>query len=252
MIRTTIQSAIHQFETRNNFRLDIKAVLFDMDGVLFDSMPNHTYAWVNAFKEYGLEIPVEEAYMNEGSTALATARTMFKKYRNQSIAPEKAEEIKMCKHRIMDSLPASEVMPHMPGLVKAIADQGFDRWVVTGSAQNILIDRLEKEYYGLLQRNKMVTAHDVTIGKPHPEPYLIALKKSGLNANEALVIENAPLGVLSAKAAGLFTIAINTGPLHPHVLTDAGADLLFEGSEELFLAWPEIALFLKQHSCLAI
>ena len=86
----------------------------------------------------------------------------------------------------------------------------------------------------------MVTAFDVTIGKPHPEPYLQGLKKSGVLSNNVLVVENAPLGVESAKAAGLFTIAVNTGKLQDHHLLDAGADLLFDSMNALNEAWPEL------------
>jgi len=83
----------------------------------------------------------------------------------------------------------------------------------------------------------MVTAFDVKKGKPFPEPYLKALKKSGVNPWEAVVVENAPLGVEAAKAAGLFTIAVNTGPLEKEVLTNSGADVVLENMEELFLEW---------------
>jgi len=50
-------------------------------------------------------------------------------------------------------------------------------------------------------------------------------------------VENAPLGVEAAKAAGLFTIAVNTGPLEKEVLTNSGADVVLENMEELFLEW---------------
>ena len=73
----------------------------------------------------------------------------------------------------------------------------------------------------------MVTAYDVKYGKPHPEPYLMGLQKAGVAANEAIVIENAPMGVEAGVAAGIFTIAVNTGPLPDQVLVDRGANLLF-------------------------
>ena len=73
----------------------------------------------------------------------------------------------------------------------------------------------------------MVTAYDVKYGKPHPEPYLMGLQKAGVAANEAIVIENAPMGVEAGVAAGIFTIAVNTGPLPDQVLLDRGANLLF-------------------------
>ena len=83
----------------------------------------------------------------------------------------------------------------------------------------------------------MVTAFDVKYGKPNPEPYLMGLKKAGINANEAVVVENAPLGVKAGVAAGIFTIAVNTGPLPNSALLDEGANLLFGSMQELADNW---------------
>ena len=69
----------------------------------------------------------------------------------------------------------------------------------------------------MFHKELMVTAFDVKYGKPNPEPYLMALKKGGLKADEAVVIENAPLGVEAGHKAGIFTIAVNTGPLDGQV-----------------------------------
>lgn len=88
----------------------------------------------------------------------------------------------------------------------------------------------------------MVTAFDVKLGKPHPEPYLMGLVKAGaalnsdgspLHPSQAVVVENAPLGVQSAKAAGIYTIAVNTGELTDKALLDAGADIVFPSMQAL-------------------
>ncbi len=91
----------------------------------------------------------------------------------------------------------------------------------------------------------MVTAFDVKLGKPHPEPYLMGLKKAGVEAHEAIVVENAPMGVQAGVAAGIFTIAVNTGPLNDSVLLDAGADLLYPGMTALAEDWENIMLAIK-------
>lgn len=65
----------------------------------------------------------------------------------------------------------------------------------------------------------------------------MALKKGGLKADEAVVIENAPLGVEAGHQAGIFTIAVNTGPLDGQVLLDSGADLLFPSMQALCDEW---------------
>jgi len=66
------------------------------------------------------------------------------------------------------------------------------------------------------------------------------LEKGGFLPNEAIVIENAPLGVQAGVAAGIFTIAVNTGPLPDEVLWDAGANLLFPSMEAFNEAWKEL------------
>ena len=79
----------------------------------------------------------------------------------------------------------------------------------------------------------MVTAFDVRQGKPHPEPYLKGLEKAGVAAAEALVVENAPLGVQAAVAAGIFTVAVNTGPIPAEKLREAGAGVVLPGMPAL-------------------
>jgi beta-phosphoglucomutase-like phosphatase (HAD superfamily) len=235
-----IQESITAFSNKLKNSLQVKAVFFDMDGVLFNSMPLHAKAWIRVFEEFGLTIPEFEPYLNEGSTAVYTAKKMFRTYRNLNISDEIADQIKVRKHEIMNSFPEPEIMNGMANFVKDISECGIDCWVVTGSAQGGLIDRIETEFPGSLFHYKMVTALDVKEGKPHPEPYLKAMGKSGYNPSEVIVIENAPMGVKSAKAAGLFTIAVNTGPINPGVLKKAGADLVFSGTLELINMWPSI------------
>lgn len=114
---------------------------------------------------------------------------------------------------------------------------GLIPMVVTGSGQLSLLERLEHNYPGMFHKELMVTAFDVKYGKPNPEPYLIALKKGGIKADEAVVVENAPLGVEAGHNAGIFTIAVNTGPLNGQVLLDAGADLLLPSMQALSDQW---------------
>ncbi|MBN1769278.1 MAG: HAD family phosphatase [Prolixibacteraceae bacterium] len=233
MIGNQFTEAVKRYSSINGGKFLLKAIFFDMDGVLFDSMPLHARSWIKTFKKYGIEIPEHEPYMNEGSTAYYTINKMFRKYQNRSVNSDLLEQIRMDKHQYMASLPPAGTVDSMPEFVNFVAENNIDCWVVTGSAQKNLIDRLNMVYNGHFERNKMVTAHDVKIGKPHPEPYLMALQKSGYHVGEVMVIENAPLGVESAKAAGLFTVAVNTGPINRQVLLDAGADVVFDEVKQL-------------------
>ena len=89
----------------------------------------------------------------------------------------------------------------------------------------------------------ITTAYDVKHGKPNPDPYLVGLKKAGnLMPYEAIVVENAPLGVRAGVAAKIFTIAVNTGPLPAQILLDANADLLFPTMKEFSDNWHNLSL----------
>jgi beta-phosphoglucomutase-like phosphatase (HAD superfamily) len=112
---------------------------------------------------------------------------------------------------------------------------------VTGSGQLPLIQRLKKDFGSFVDEAHITTAYDVQHGKPAPDPYLMGLQKAGdLHPNEAIVIENAPLGVRAGHAARIFTIAVNTGPLSNEELLSAGADLIFPSMEELNRQWQKL------------
>ena len=86
----------------------------------------------------------------------------------------------------------------------------------------------------------MVTALDVKLGKPNPEPYLMGLRKLNVAPNEAMVVENAPLGIQAGVAAGVFTVAVNTGILAKNDLLAAGANLVFDNMLQLLDALPSL------------
>ena len=206
--------------------MPIKAVLFDMDGVLYDSMPNHAKAWSTAVTEFGLSMSPHEAYLHEGRTGHGTINILAQRHWGRNATTEEMEHIYAAKSALFNTCPEPQPMPGAAQLLQSIRSLGLTIVLVTGSAQHSLLTRLAHDFPGIFSAERMVTAFDVKHGKPHPEPYLMGLEKAGVSASEAVVIENAPLGVEAAHAAGIYTIAVNTGPLSPKVLLDAGADIV--------------------------
>jgi len=209
----------------------LKAVFFDMDGVLYDSMKNHVTTWVESFKRSGIDFPPEEAYMNEGRTGSGTISRVYSKHKQRKAAEKEINDIYTEKVRLMSQMPKPEIFPGMQELIKRLNKEGIQSWIVTGSRQPSLIYKLKKDFDVMPER--VISGHDVKKGKPDPEPYLIALQRSGLKKEECIVVENAPLGIRSAKCAGLYTIAVNTGILKNENLIESGADELFQNSVEL-------------------
>lgn len=223
-----ISTATNHFREKNGYAsLALRAILFDMDGVLFESMKNHTMAWYKAISELGIPCTQDEFYQYEGATGKWTINHIFKRTYGREATEGEIEEIYEEKNRYFNELPETGVMPGIKELLRQVKAAGLIPVLVTGSGQRSLLKRLNKEFPGVFQPEFMVTAFDVKHGKPAPEPYLKGLEKVGVKANEGLVVENAPLGVKSAVAAGIFTVAVNTGPIPDEQLQKAGANLIF-------------------------
>ena len=236
--------AIKKYLERHGFEaLRPKAVLFDMDGVLYDSMPNHAIAWQQSMTQFGIQMTADDAYATEGARGVDTIREMVKRQQGRDIDEAEAQRMYDLKSQIFHSLPEAPIMPGILDLMQQIQADGIQMGVVTGSGQRPLIRRIISDFKAFVDEAHITTAYDVKHGKPNPDPYLVGLKKAGeLKPYEAIVVENAPLGVRAGVAARIFTVAVNTGPLPAQILLDANADLLFPTMKEFSDNWHNLSL----------
>lgn len=211
----------------------MNAFFFDMDGVLFDSMPRHALAWEEVMKLHGLPFTAYDCYINEGRTGESVIREAFQKALGRDATPEEVTTIYAEKsayyHQLLQT--TTPTIPGIEDVLHFVKEKGAQIWVVTGSGMRTLLDSLNTVFPAIFQRDRMITAFDVTHGKPDPEPYLKAWERSGLPKEQCVVIENAPLGIRSGKAAGLTVYAVNTGILTRDDL--AQADQVFGSMAEL-------------------
>lgn len=218
-----------------------KVVLFDMDGVLYDSMPNHGIAWQRAMKEFGIHFTVEDSYATEGARGIDTIRKYAKAQLGKELTEEEAQKMYDLKAHYFHEMPEAKIFDGVTDLMKKIKDSGLKIGIVTGSAQRPLIERVTHDFGDFVSRDQITTAFDVKRGKPNPDPYLMGLKKAGNYApSEGIVVENAPLGVRAGVAAGCYTVAINSGPLADSVLINEGANILFPTIREFADNWEEV------------
>lgn len=218
-----------------------KAALIDMDGVLYDSMPSHARAWRRMMLEQGIDVPEEEFFLYEGMTGPATINLLFRRYKGIEVSEEEARKLYFRKAELFRQSGEKEPMPGAARMLKALEKAGIRRVLVTGSAQSSLLNKIDTDYPGAFAASDRVTALDVRHGKPDPEPYLRGLEKAGADASEAIVIENAPLGVRAGVAAGIFTVAVTTGPIPREAFVKENASVIF-GSMPEFAAELEKAL----------
>lgn len=236
-----IKEAIKHYLEANSFtEFAPRVVLFDMDGVLYNSMPNHAVAWQEAMSQFGIRFTADDSYATEGARGVDTIRHYVRMQQGKEITPEEAQRMYDVKTEIFHRMPVAEIFPGVLPLMQKIKDAGITIGVVTGSGQRPLFKRLLNDFDGFLTEDHIVTAYDVERGKPNPDPYLMGLRKAGnLQPWQGIVVENAPLGVRAGVSARIFTVGVNSGPLPDAALTDQGANIVLQRITELCDQWEQ-------------
>jgi HAD superfamily hydrolase (TIGR01509 family) len=184
----------------------LKALIFDMDGVLVDSMPFQAAAWKKAFLEMGMEIQDRDIYEIEGSNPRNGLPLLIQKagkepeaYDFETITSIYRQEFK----RVFE-LKAFEGMKECLEVLK----KRFLLSVVSGSDHVIVHGIVDQLFPGIF--DIVVTGDDIINSKPHPDPFLKAVELLNVRREECAIIENAILGVEAAKNAEIYCIGVPT------------------------------------------
>lgn len=180
----------------------IKAILFDFDGVLADTMKDNFLAWEKAFKDFGVDIQKNDYFLLEGMKLTEVAKKISDKYDVHS----DPETIAKRKNEYYLKDHSFSFYPKVIELIDLLKKNKNLLAVVSASPREKLNKTVPKEF--LEKFDIVVSEEDSKNGKPSPDPYLNAAKKLEISPAECLVIENAPLGIKSAKRAGMYCIAI--------------------------------------------
>ena len=177
---------------------DCAAILFDLDGVLVDSTRSVERQWRAWALEQGLNGD-QVANVSHGVRAIEVIR---------GVAPhlDAEAEVRKLESREANDRDGVAVMPGAIDLVRSIPD---GRWcVVTSGTRHLATARLQLA--GIPLPRVLITADDVTHGKPHPELYLKGAQLLGVEPAECLVIEDAPAGIQSARTGGMKAIGLTS------------------------------------------
>lgn len=173
-----MQEAISKYLSKHGFEaFKPKAVLFDMDGVLYNSMPNHACAWQQAMAQFDITMTAHDAYATEGARGIDTIRMMVKAQQGHEISLEEAQKMYDVKTHLFHEMPEARIFYGVKSLMRKIRQCGMTIGVVTGSGQRPLLNRLLNDFGEFLNENHIVTAYDVKRGKPYPDPYLMGMQK---------------------------------------------------------------------------
>lgn len=208
-------------------QLNAKAVIFDMDGVITNTMPDHFKAWKMIFAREGIRVNHLDVYSREGQRGIQSVKEIFAE-NNKVFTLKNAKRILLNKEELFKKIGRKRFVPGARKILRELYRKGYQLALVTGTSRHEVKRILPWNLYKLF--NVIITGSDVKKGKPHPEPFIKALKKLQLKAFQAVVIENAPFGIRSAKAARLHCFALETS-LPKEYLKEA--DQVFRTFKEL-------------------
>ena len=180
-----------------------RAVLFDFDGVIADTMAANFRAWRSAFLEFGAEIAPESYYPLEGMSPAKVARTLARLHGlDEPMAAKAAAQ----KERAFLAGGKCGIFPAVKPLLMGLHAAGKALGLVTGASRMrldaTLVDGIRAFF------DVVITADAVKHCKPAPDPFLRAAEELGVDPAMCVVVENAPLGIASAKSAGMKCVAV--------------------------------------------
>lgn len=191
-----------------------RALLFDFDGVLIQSIEDHHRSWNAVFTDFGVSIGWDEFASLEGQSLFWISERLCL---NHGIAREHAEVIALRKNDIYKKTAQIRFYPGALELLDELKTI-FRLALVTGAHRDRFDHSVDVIFKSKFQT--IVTADDVTTKKPSPEPYVKAAKNIDVPVEDCIVVENAPFGIESARRAGMRCIALRT-TLSDTFLSDA-------------------------------
>lgn len=215
-----------------SIRREIRAVVFDMDGVLIDSHPTHRAAWREFLKSLGIEPCDRELdFILEGRTRNEILRHFLGDLAEQALqahGKRKDEIFRSMEHEIQ---PLTGVLRFLSQLERA----GISGAVATSASEIRTFATLERMGLGGYFE-AVITAADVTAGKPHPMVYHLACERMQVASRQALAFDDACAGIQAAKSAGMRCIGVASNGSSTKLLR-AGAETIISDFSALELPW---------------
>lgn len=181
--------------------ITVDAVLFDLDGTLADSTGSVDRSWRKLADRLGIDFD-----SMKGTYHGVPARQTLEKLMPGSTQAE-IDEVSSWLEDVESSDTEGVVL--IPGALEVLAGLPPERWaIVTSGTRRLATGRITAA--GLPMPKELVTADDVSIGKPAPDPYILAARRLGFEPKRCLVVEDAPAGVASGLASGAMVLGLRT------------------------------------------
>lgn len=207
----------------------MKAIIFDMDGVIIDSEPMHKKIEVELLEELGGTVTEEEHMTYTGTTDEYMWSSFKKKFQ---LEPAVEDMITSKKERFMDQIHTIPLVEGFEDVVKLFHDEGY-LLALASSNNRSSVDQIIKQFDLEQYLEVSMSGEDIVNGKPAPDIFLKTAEKLKVEPEDCLVIEDAKNGVTAAKAAGMKCIGLDNPNSGVQDLSEA--DLVLTSYEELDL-----------------
>ncbi len=186
----------------------ICGVLFDLDGVIVDTLHYHYLAWKHMFEKRGGSPVGEHTVLLHEGRASREILPILMKETGVSIPEDQQAAFIEEKRAYYRSIVQVTQYPGAFEIIDELRRRGFKLALVTACALKNMHHSLDSERQAHF--DFIITGDEVPRAKPFPDPYLTAARQLGLKAEECVVVENAPLGIEAAHNAGMRCVAIET------------------------------------------
>jgi beta-phosphoglucomutase len=205
----------------------IRGVLFDLDGVIVDTLHFHYLAWKHMFERLGGEVSEHTILLHEGRNSREILPILMEES-GVSISEDRQAAFIEEKRAYYRSIVHVEQYPGAFEVIDALKARGYKVALVTACALKNMQHSLDSGHQAHF--DFIITGDEVPRAKPFPDPYITAARHIGVEPGECVVVENAPLGIEAAKNAGMYCVAIET-TLGKEYLTSA--DCILPGIRDL-------------------
>ena len=221
----------------------LKAVIFDMDGVIVDSESIHRVAYQKMFDEFEIEVSPELYASFTGKATLPICQYICSSF-NLKISPE---ILVACKRKYFKELFDEDTsFKLLEGVLELIQEYHKKALVLVlaSSASMININRIFKRFDLDPYFISKLSGADLKASKPHPEIFKNAAKASGFLPSECMVIEDSTNGINAAKAAGIYCVGYNS--IYSKNQSYDDADLIITNFNEI--SFDKITAFFNKHN----
>jgi HAD superfamily hydrolase (TIGR01509 family) len=207
----------------------LKAVLFDMDGVIIDSEPQHARAAVLALKNFNVNITIDYAYQFIGTTTYHMCQRMIEDFSIDATPEDLLQANEVMKDHLTKT-EGFEAIPYIVELMKDLHNHGI-KMIIASSSSGSSIQEVMKHLNIVNLLDGFISGTTVAHPKPAPDIFLAAASQLGVSPSECIVIEDSYNGVTAAAAAGIPSI----GFLNPNSGKQdlSKAAILVEGFDEV-------------------